>query len=257
MISAYGVHYGNRRTLDYLACGDGRAPGRLPAVRRRRRTCSPTRPARCVRGRRRPRGPQHGLPGAQGRQDRRRGGAARRAGARRGDRAPPWSAPSGPDVPVTVKIRSGLREGDEAGRRTAPRLVAAGAAAVCIHPRTARAAVSRPRRPRGHAGAGRGAARPRDRLRRRGRPRRGPRSARGRRGRRDAGPPRPRPPVALRRDPRRRAAAARHDERLAEVRRFADDVLRRHGPARRRPPAPVLAAVPARRRPRQGRWRRR
>jgi len=38
---------------------------------------------------------------------------------------------------VTVKIRSGLREGDEAGRRTAPRLVAAGAAAVCIHPRTA------------------------------------------------------------------------------------------------------------------------
>ena len=39
--------------------------------------------------------------------------------------------------PVTVKIRSGLREGDEAGRRLAPRLVAAGAAAVCIHPRTA------------------------------------------------------------------------------------------------------------------------
>jgi tRNA-dihydrouridine synthase len=38
---------------------------------------------------------------------------------------------------VTVKIRSGLREGDEAGRRAAPRLVAAGAAAVCIHPRTA------------------------------------------------------------------------------------------------------------------------
>ena len=40
-------------------------------------------------------------------------------------------------VPVTVKIRSGVREGDEAGRRLAPRLVAAGAAAVCIHPRTA------------------------------------------------------------------------------------------------------------------------
>jgi len=40
-------------------------------------------------------------------------------------------------VPVTVKIRAGLREGDEAGRRSAPRLVAAGAAAVCIHPRTA------------------------------------------------------------------------------------------------------------------------
>jgi tRNA-dihydrouridine synthase len=40
-------------------------------------------------------------------------------------------------VPVTVKIRAGLREGDEAGRRLAPRLVAAGDAAVCIHPRTA------------------------------------------------------------------------------------------------------------------------
>jgi len=40
-------------------------------------------------------------------------------------------------VPVTVKIRSGLRAGDEAGRRLAPRLVASGAAALCVHPRTA------------------------------------------------------------------------------------------------------------------------
>ncbi|HMK91514.1 MAG TPA: tRNA-dihydrouridine synthase family protein, partial [Thermoleophilia bacterium] len=40
-------------------------------------------------------------------------------------------------VPVTVKIRSGLRAGDEAGRRLAPRLVAGGAAAVCVHPRSA------------------------------------------------------------------------------------------------------------------------
>ncbi len=40
-------------------------------------------------------------------------------------------------VPVTVKIRSGVTIGDEAGRRLAPRLVAAGAAAVCIHPRYA------------------------------------------------------------------------------------------------------------------------
>ncbi len=43
----------------------------------------------------------------------------------------------GGDVPVTVKIRTGLRDGDELGRRLAPRLAAAGAAAVCIHPRTA------------------------------------------------------------------------------------------------------------------------
>ena len=40
-------------------------------------------------------------------------------------------------VPVTAKIRAGLRVGDEAGRRAAPGLVAAGAAAVCIHPRAA------------------------------------------------------------------------------------------------------------------------
>ena len=46
-------------------------------------------------------------------------------------------AAPGRGVPVTVKIRAGLRDGDELGRRTAPRLVAAGAAAVCIHPRTA------------------------------------------------------------------------------------------------------------------------
>jgi len=42
----------------------------------------------------------------------------------------------GAEVPVTVKLRAGLREGDEAGRRLAPRLVAAGAAAVFLHPRT-------------------------------------------------------------------------------------------------------------------------
>ncbi len=46
-------------------------------------------------------------------------------------------AAPGRGVPVTVKIRSGLRDGDGLGRLAAPRLVAAGAAAVCIHPRTA------------------------------------------------------------------------------------------------------------------------
>ena len=40
-------------------------------------------------------------------------------------------------APVTVKMRSGVRAGDEAGSRLAPRLVAAGAAAICIHPRSA------------------------------------------------------------------------------------------------------------------------
>jgi len=43
----------------------------------------------------------------------------------------------GDDVPVTVKIRAGVRAGDQAGSLLAPRLVAAGAAAICIHPRYA------------------------------------------------------------------------------------------------------------------------
>jgi nifR3 family TIM-barrel protein len=43
----------------------------------------------------------------------------------------------GDETPVTVKIRAGLRSGDEAGSRLAPRLAAAGAAAICIHPRYA------------------------------------------------------------------------------------------------------------------------
>ena len=43
----------------------------------------------------------------------------------------------GGEAPVTVKIRSEVRDGDEAGRRLAPLLVAAGAAAICLHPRSA------------------------------------------------------------------------------------------------------------------------
>ena len=40
-------------------------------------------------------------------------------------------------IPVTAKIRSGLRSGHEGWRIVGPRLVEAGAAAICIHPRTA------------------------------------------------------------------------------------------------------------------------
>jgi nifR3 family TIM-barrel protein len=47
------------------------------------------------------------------------------------------AASPGRPVPVTVKIRAGLRAGDGLGPALAPRLVQAGAAAVCIHPRTA------------------------------------------------------------------------------------------------------------------------
>ena len=156
----------------------------------------------------------------------------------------------GARVPVTVKIRSGLREGDEAGRRLAPRLVAAGAAAVCIHPRTA-AQLYRGRADHDVTAAlaadlpvpviasgdvdGRAAAL---------------RAARPRRRRRDARPPCRRRALAL---PRVLAGAPPPgpDERLKEVRLFADQVLQEMGAARGRPPAPVLAALPARRRARQ------
>ena len=160
-------------------------------------------------------------------------------------------------VPVTVKIRAGLREGDEAGRRLAPRLVAAGAAAVCIHPRTAGAAVSRPRRPRGHAALAAELARAGDRL-----------------GRRRTAAPPPlalldagaaavmlaRPQSAVPGSSARSSTARRRPSLPSgsrKLRRFADEVLVEHGPPRRRPPAPVLAALPAQRRPRQEPRRRR
>jgi nifR3 family TIM-barrel protein len=41
------------------------------------------------------------------------------------------------EVPVTVKLRAGLRAGDGLGLALAPRLVEAGAQAICLHPRYA------------------------------------------------------------------------------------------------------------------------
>jgi tRNA-dihydrouridine synthase B len=135
MISACGVHYRNRRTLDYLACRDDEHPigyqlfGADPAVvAEAARVCVESGadlvdlnmacPVRKV--------VKTGA-GAALLAEPERAAAIVAAVVRA----------AGPGVPVTVKIRSGLSEGDEAGRRTAPLLVAAGAAAVCIHPRTA------------------------------------------------------------------------------------------------------------------------
>ena len=104
-------------------------------------------------------------------------------------------------VPVTVKIRSGLRERRRGGAPAGapPRRRRRGRD---LHPPAhGRPALSRPRRPPCHGGSGGRAARPRDRLRRRRRPRGRPRPARRRRGRRHARPPRRRSPVALPRDP--------------------------------------------------------
>jgi tRNA-dihydrouridine synthase B len=135
MISAYGVHYGNRRTLDYLACGEEQHPVGFQLFGADEEVLADA-AGRCV-------GAGADLVDINMACPVRKvvktgAGAALLADPERAAgivRAVVEAA--GPGVPVTVKIRTGLREGDEAGRRTAPLLVAAGAAAVCIHPRTA------------------------------------------------------------------------------------------------------------------------
>jgi len=135
MISAYGVHYRNRRTLDYVACGEDEHPLGFQLFGADADVLADA-ALLCV---------QAGADVVElnmacpVRKVVKTGAGAALLGDP--DRAAAIvtavvDAVQG-RVPVTVKIRSGLREGDEAGRRTAPRLVAAGAAAVCIHPRTA------------------------------------------------------------------------------------------------------------------------
>ncbi|MFA4964444.1 MAG: tRNA-dihydrouridine synthase family protein [Thermoleophilia bacterium] len=135
MISAYGVHYGNRRTLDYLAADEGEHPigyqlfGADPDV-------LADAALRCVES------------GADlidlnmacpVRKVVKTGAGAALLGEPRRAVAVAAAvvAAVATAVPVTVKIRAGLREGDELGRRLAPELAAAGVAAVCLHPRTA------------------------------------------------------------------------------------------------------------------------
>ena len=135
MISAYGVHYGNRRTLDYLTCGADEHPLGFQLFGADADVLADA-AAHCVAAGADVVDLNMACPvrkvvktgaGAALLGDPERAAAIVTAvvGAVEGR------------VPVTVKIRAGLREGDEAGRRCAPRLVAAGAAAVCIHPRTA------------------------------------------------------------------------------------------------------------------------
>ena len=135
MISAYGVYYRNRRTLEYLACGGDEHPLGFQLFGADADVLADA-AARCVEAGADVVDLNMACPvrkvvktgaGAAllGDPDRAAAIVAAVVGAVEGR------------VPVTVKIRAGLREGDEAGRRCAPRLVAAGAAAICIHPRTA------------------------------------------------------------------------------------------------------------------------
>jgi nifR3 family TIM-barrel protein len=135
MISSHGIAYDNRRTLDYLACAEDEHPigyqlfGAVPEILARAAVV-------CVEA------------GADlidlnmacpVRKVVKTGAGAALLGTPELAEACVKATVAAVEgaVPVTVKIRAGLRAGDEAGRRLAPRLVAGGAAAITIHPRTA------------------------------------------------------------------------------------------------------------------------
>lgn len=140
MISAYGVYYDNRRTLDYFAHGEDEHPlgfqlfgadadvlagaaARAVAAGADVVDLNMACPVRKV--------VKTGAGAALLAEPDRAAGIVAAVVEAVEDASP------GRGVPVTVKIRSGLRDGDGLGRGAAARCVAAGAAAVCIHPRTA------------------------------------------------------------------------------------------------------------------------
>jgi nifR3 family TIM-barrel protein len=140
MISAYGVHYDNRRTLDYFAHGEDEHPlgfqlfGADADVLAHAAERAVEAGADLV---------DLNLACPVRKVVKTGAGAALLAEPDRASaivaavvRAAEEASPDRP-VPVTVKIRAGLRQGDGLGPTLAPRLVEAGAAAVCIHPRTA------------------------------------------------------------------------------------------------------------------------
>jgi tRNA-dihydrouridine synthase B len=135
MISSQGIDHGNRHTLDYLRCGAGEHPigfqlfGADPLVLARAAEV-------CLRA------------GADlidinmacpvRKVVKTGAGAALLAEPELAEAAVAAVVGAvGEAVPVTVKLRAGVRMGDEAGLRVAPGLVAAGAAAVFLHPRYA------------------------------------------------------------------------------------------------------------------------
>ena len=135
MIAAHGIVHDNRRTLRYLACGPDEHPigfqlfaAEPSALALAARAClaagadlidlNMACPVRKVM-----------KTGA--------GAALLDAPQRAVDCVKAVVAEVAGAVPVTVKLRSGVGAGDQAGRRLAPRLVTAGAAAICLHPRTA------------------------------------------------------------------------------------------------------------------------
>jgi tRNA-dihydrouridine synthase B len=134
MISSAGIMHNNRRTLDYLACGADEHPigfqlfGTGPAEMARAAEVCVAAGADLI--------------------DLNMACPVRKV-VKTGAGAALLAEPEGAaalvravagavgDVPVTVKLRAGLRVGDGLGLALAPRLVEAGARAVCLHPRYA------------------------------------------------------------------------------------------------------------------------
>jgi tRNA-dihydrouridine synthase B len=135
MISSHGIAYGNRRTLDYLAVGEDEHPigfqlfGADPSLMAEAATVCVEAGADLV---------DLNLACPVRKVMKAGAGAALLGEPGRAVRVVAAAAAVLPErVPLTVKLRSGLSGDDQAGLDLAPRLVAAGAAAVCLHPRSA------------------------------------------------------------------------------------------------------------------------
>jgi tRNA-dihydrouridine synthase B len=133
MISSHGIAYGNRRTFEYLACGADEHPigyqifGADAAIMARAAEVCAAAGADLV----------DINMACPVRKVVKTGAGAALLGAPDTAVEVARAVVAAVSVPVTVKVRAGLREGDGLGSALALRLVDAGVAAVCMHPRTA------------------------------------------------------------------------------------------------------------------------
>ena len=135
MVSCAGIEHRNERTLGYLRVARRRASARDPDLRLR--SAGDGRGGADGRGgRRRHRRHELRLPRPEGDED------GRRRAPARGSRSSPAGSPRRwrprSSVPVTVKMRRGVEDGSRACLELGPRLVDAGAAALTLHPRSAK-----------------------------------------------------------------------------------------------------------------------
>ena len=235
MISAYGVHYDNRRTLDYFAHGEDEHPlgfqlfgadadvladaaGRAVAAGADLVDLNMACPVRKV--------VKTGAGAALLAEPDRAAGIVAAVVQGVDDAAP------GRGMPVTVKTRAGLRDGDDSSADARAPARRSRRSRRVHPPAHGGAALPRPRRPRGDVRPRRRAGRPRDRLRRRGRPGRGAAAAgRRRRGRHARA--------------RRRGGAVALLPGAGRRRAFARREARRRCAASRRRPSPSSAAAPS------------